>query len=294
MNFKVRAALLGGGLLLLGGGLMLRKTINKSGTDGVSPLAFNYDAIRELPYFVRRPTRMTLAAWLVEAWQADGTLSVDEMSTLLAIAYRESGYRLDAISGPDAPDAAVGDAHSLFQITGQTATGLGVDIRQLVPWSQTEAEFRRATHANAHAALKFLNQRPRWTRPRTFREAVLSQYAGDPYAVARQYFCSWAGGVGRRWEDIADVPVNNRPGSLGYIHITILHKMEVLNQFRAFLGQPPLGALAGRAITDVEDGAVAGSPLWLHRAVVHAWPLSEAQLVAAAPRADRADFATLA
>lgn len=223
--------------------------------------------------YFRRREKLSLVVWLVAWWRASG-VSEDEIATMLAVAYRESGYNLDALSGPNAPDAAVGDAHSLFQITGDTAAGLGVDVRQLLPWGDpstgrvSDAEWQRATEYNAWAALRFISQKPRWSRPSTFREATRAKYQGDAYAIARQYFCSWAGGVGRTWESIADTPPNNTPGSLGYIHVTILHKMEVLPYFRRALGLPELRELAGFAVSDVPHAGIPGAALASHRAAL--------------------------
>jgi hypothetical protein len=238
-----------GWLLLLGGGLLLMKSKPaQASSSGARSTTVDLSLLAELPRFRRWPVRLQRVAWLLERWAETGELSLDEQAVLLTIAYVESAYNVNAVSGPDAPDAAVGDAHSMFQITGNTAETLGVDLRQLRVYgaNPTAEDFRDAVRANADAAIRFVTFKPARTRPRTWLEWVRTTYPGDEAALAREAIIIWAGGHGRSWDfdlspdrlALKKVAVNPKVGSGGYIHNQLATRFRVWPYFRAALGLP--------------------------------------------------------
>lgn len=186
--------------------------------------------------------RLQIIRWLLDEWHREGTLRPDEQAALLAVAAKESGFRLRAVSAPGAPDDAGGRAWGLFQFLAITLKGLGFDLEEVRPVLGAggvvpERELERASRGSARVAVAFLvKQRPRWAGRRPYLDAIRELHPDDHTALAREIFVAWNAGPGRTWADIARVAKNATPGTLGYVHYTVERKLAVYPTFRRAVG----------------------------------------------------------
>ena len=240
-------------LAVLGGLVMAKVLTSKrksSGSSGASPIGGQLDlsAISGLAQFSRHPERLRRVVWLLQVWTQDARLTADDAAVLLTWAYLESGFLLNARSGAGTPDEAVGHSWSMFQISLETAQGLGIDIRELLVEAVNgvfrEEDIERATRANARAALKLVFARHSFTQGEGFLEWLRERYHGEPAQIARALFIRASGGPARGWDyeytenlsPLMQVAPNERPGSGGYIHFQIARRLAVWPLFRRALG----------------------------------------------------------
>jgi hypothetical protein len=192
------------------------------------------------------PAKILVISSMVDEWKKDGRLNGDEMAALLAAAYKEGAFNLNAISPDGATDDKYGKAWGTFQFTADTLRGLGLSVEDVSPkkgpdGKVSSAELERAARGSARAALAFVfKQKPRWAGGRSYLEGVRAMTNRDPFKLAREVFTAWNAGVGRVWADIAKVAPSTTPGGLGYVHVTVSGKLKALPDFRKALGLPAI------------------------------------------------------
>ncbi len=239
---------------------MATKKSAGSGSEGAGAtpaggVTVDLDLLGQLPIFKRVPRRLARVPMLLDVWQRDGRLTVDEMAVMLCVAYMESGYNLNAVSDPSAPDHAVGDAWGLFQMTAQTCDGYGIDINSLRLWPDGNGQYtpeavETATRYSGAAALKLLFPTLQFTGGQPYLPWLRARYGNDPANIARQIFIGWSNGPARGWDysfarsngqllpPLQDVAPNLRVGSGGWTHYQLAKRFRMVGYFQAALGRP--------------------------------------------------------
>lgn len=183
-----------------------------------------------------------IVGWMLHEWRKSGRLSTDEQAALLAAAYMEGKFKLHAISADGMPDDKAGKAWGTFQFTKRTLEGLGATVRDVTPQRDasgviSHAELERASRGSARLAEKLLFAKWKNTDRRPWLEYWREKHARDPFKLAREIFTYWnAGSVA--WAKIEQTAPSRTPGGLGYVHHTVAHKLDALNQFRGAVGLP--------------------------------------------------------
>lgn len=185
------------------------------------------------------PRRTAAALAIFDELRGSGLLTPYEIACMMAAAYMEGGFNARARSPKDAPDEKAKGAWGTFQHTGDTLATLGMKPTDVTPQKgadgsdPTPAEWDRAARASARAALKLLFF-GRWL------QRIRARTEGDPVLLAREIFTAWNAGQSVPWSKIAGIAPSKKPGSYGYVHYTVAHKLEALPKFLAAMGLPDL------------------------------------------------------